>query len=196
VSKPSWLSVTGTPVSSLLTNRTSEDGVEVRPTPGRGWGVFALREHCPGDVVLIGAGLRLLPRNSIHAVQVAPDTFAYEEGIGSLVNHSCDPNCWPRITERGTYDLVTHRTIRPGDELTVDYAMRNYVIEFFPIRCCCRALNCRRYVTGWQGLSQIQRDRCAYWAAPYLQQLSQAASGRLVVPAQPCEAVRARPSRY
>jgi hypothetical protein len=160
------------PLSSLLASRASNH-VEVRLTSGRGLGVFALRELSPGDVALVGAALRLVPRNNVHAVQVATDTFAYEEGVGSLVNHSCDPNCWPQITERDTYNLVARRMIRAGDELTVDYAMRNYVIDFFPAVCSCGALNCRRYITGWQGLSQEQRDYYSVWAAPYLLHLSE-----------------------
>ncbi|MGH2853764.1 MAG: SET domain-containing protein-lysine N-methyltransferase [Solirubrobacteraceae bacterium] len=143
-------------------------GCESRLTEEKGIGIFATRSFEAQETVIVGAPLVPVEENSSHAVQVRRDGFAYEEGIGSLVNHSCEPNCGVRATEHGTFDLVARERIARGDEITVDYAMRNYIIEFFPEHCRCGAVCCRDRVTGWKNLSDEQRTAYATSVAPFL----------------------------
>jgi hypothetical protein len=62
-------------------------------------------------------------------------------------NHSCDPNLW----HTGAYTLTARRDIRPGEELTVDYATQT-VAPAFQMPCRCGAPACRLVITGndWQ----------------------------------------------
>lgn len=143
-------------------------GYECRSAPEKGIGVFATREYETEEIVLIGGALIGLSANSEHAVQVGPCRFAYEEGAGTFVNHSCDPNCVPCSTAEGTVNLMARRLIRVGDEITVDYAMRNYVIEFFPDRCKCETVLCRGKVTGWRDLPPELKKAHATSVVPYL----------------------------
>src|SRR5262249_7045180 len=42
-------------------------------------------------------------------------------GPARFLNHSCEPNCVP-VVEGGRVFLETRRDVRPGEELTYDYA--------------------------------------------------------------------------
>ena len=115
---------------------------------GRGDGVFATRSFQPGETVMVGEIDRRLPQNHSHATQIGPTEYVQLSGLGSKVNHSCDPNCGIRVNDAGAPDLVARRNIGAGEEITFDYAMRNYSVEHFPSRCRCGAARCRGTVTG------------------------------------------------
>lgn len=58
------------------------------------------------------------------------------------VNHSCDPSAW-----LSGLDVTARRAIRPGEEITLDYATYNH--ETLPaFDCTCGAARCRRVVSG------------------------------------------------
>ncbi len=64
-----------------------------------------------------------------------------------FLNHNCDPNCELIIWEGDepsdwTLCLHTIKAIRPGDELTIDYAWP----QSAAIPCLCRSEKCRGWV--------------------------------------------------
>jgi uncharacterized protein len=138
---------------------------------GRGEGVFATRRFKPGETVMIGEIERRLPGNHSHATQVGLGQYVLLGGLGSKVNHSCDPNC--RVNASGAPDLVARRHIEPGEEITFDYAMRNYSIEHFPSPCLCGAAACRGTITGWKDLPLDRKAAYQGLIAPYLLDLEQ-----------------------
>jgi uncharacterized protein len=143
-------------------------GYACRPTEHKGVGVFATRGFEVGETVMVGAAVRRASGNDAHAVQTGPNEFGHEEGLGSFVNHSCGPNCGIRLTDRGMFDLVARRTIGRDEEITIDYAMRNYVIEYFPESCRCGSPLCRDLVTGWKNLPVDRRIAYEGSVAPFL----------------------------
>lgn len=64
-----------------------------------------------------------------------------DNGSGAeLINHSCDPNCYPQFSRRRLY-YVSRRCIMPGEELTIDY---NYDYDKAGnIKCLCGSAKCR-----------------------------------------------------
>jgi SET domain-containing protein len=58
------------------------------------------------------------------------------------VNHSCDPNLRVRRI-RGHILLFSHRRIRPGEELSLDYRLHP---KTFRIRCRCGSRKCRGFL--------------------------------------------------
>ena len=56
-----------------------------------------------------------------------------------FINHCCEPNCYARIV-KGHILYMSKRTIKPGEELTVDYHF-DAAVEKIP--CHCGAPNCR-----------------------------------------------------
>jgi hypothetical protein len=121
-----------------------------------------------GEIILPGSTVKKADHNDVHAFQIDLDEFGHEEGLGPLVNHSCDPNCGIGLTACELFDLVARVPIVEGEEITVDYAMRNYVIEFFRGSCKCGSELCRGLVTGWRDLPADRRLTYAGSVAPYL----------------------------
>jgi hypothetical protein len=83
-------------------------------------------------------------------------------------NDSHDPNCGVKVNETGACDFVARDAISAGDEITFDYAMRNYTIEHFPDGCLCGADECRGSVTGWKDLTDRRKADYEGEVAPYL----------------------------
>lgn len=146
-------------------------GYERRSAAGKGYGVFATKAFALGETVLEGSPMREALANDAHAFQVGHHQFGHEQGLGSVVNHSCDPNCGICLREDDVFDLVCRRPLASGEEITFDYAMRNYVIEFFPPYCLCGSDLCRVVVTGWRDLSVGRKAAYRGSVAPYLLEL-------------------------
>lgn len=138
-------------------------------------GVFARRVLATGTIVIQGEIIQRLNGNSRHASQVGIDEFVLHGGPTRFVNHSCDPNCGVKVNKSGAHDLVALSTILPGQEITFDYAMRNYVIEHFPPQCLCGSANCRGSITGWKDLPNDLKAKYRRFCAPYLLEIDAAA---------------------
>jgi hypothetical protein len=117
---------------------------------------------------MVGVIKRVLDKNHSHATQLDRSTYVELAGLAAKVNHSCDPNCGIRSNDAGAPDLVARRHITPGEEITFDYAMRNYSIEYFPSRCRCGSPICRRTVTGWRDLPDERKRAYEGFVAGYL----------------------------
>jgi hypothetical protein len=146
-----------------------EEGVALRRTAdGKGDGVLATRPFATGETVMVGFLVGPLTGNDSHATQVGPRHWARHGGLGPKVNHSCDPNCGVRLNDEQAFDFVARRPIGAGDELTFDYAMRNFTIDHFPAVCLCAAVECRGSVTGWKDLPAARKAAYGELVAPYL----------------------------
>lgn len=144
---------------------------EIAHTSEKGKGVFARRPIQFGELVMRGYIEKFLDRNTSHASQIGENIYVLHGGIMPIINHSCDPNCGIRVNETGAHDLVAFRDIAVGEELSYDYAMRNYLIEHFPKKCSCGSSICRGQVKGWKYLDHERK--VAYWnfSAPFLHEL-------------------------
>lgn len=138
------------------------------PEGGKGGGVRATRRFQVGETVMIGELEGEVERNDSHATQISRTKWARHRGLGPIVNHSCDPNCGVEVNETGACDFVARVSISAGEEITFDYAMRNYSVEYFPNGCLCGASNCRGAVTGWKDLSEERKADYEGSVAPYL----------------------------
>lgn len=74
-----------------------------------------------------------------------------------FLNHSCDPNCELIIWEGETpseNQLCLHsiKAIKPGDELTIDYAWSADAA----IPCLCRSETCRGWIVAVTELALVQ----------------------------------------
>jgi hypothetical protein len=65
-------------------------------------------------------------------------------------------------------NFVARRPIGAGQDLTFDYAMRNFTIDHFPAVCRCGAARCRGSVTGWKDLPAARTADYGDLVAPYL----------------------------
>ena len=106
--------------------------------------------------------------NHSHASQIDENTHVLHGGLVPKVNHSCEPNCGIKVNETGAHDFVAMREILSEEEITFDYAMRNYSIDHFDRSCQCGAKSCRGQITGWKDLPEAVKKKYAGFIAPYL----------------------------
>ena len=64
--------------------------------------------------------------------------------------------------------FIAMRDIKVNEEITFDYAMRNYDINFFPKQCMCGSKECRGVISGWKDLSNKKKKEYKGFVAPYL----------------------------
>jgi hypothetical protein len=161
-----------------------DEGVELRRTvDGKGDWVVTTRPFAAGETVIVGFLVGPLTGNDAHATQVGPGRWARHGGLGAKVNHSCDPNCGVRLNRGQAFDIVARQTIGARQELTFDYAMRNFTIDHFPPVCLCGAARCRGSVTGWKDLPAARKADYGELVAPYLRTIDEtSALGRSATP--------------
>ena len=143
-------------------------GYRLKMTAHKGQGVFATQSYKSGDVVIVGVIKGVLDGNDAHASQIGEHLYVRHAGLISKVNHSCDPDCGIRVNKTGAHDFVARRDIGVSEEITFDYAMRNYEVEHFAQRCTCGAQTCRGKITGWKDLSKTKKEEYKGLVAPYL----------------------------
>lgn len=104
-----------------------------------------------------------------HMIQVGDDLFfaAVKKGDfeeADCLNHSCEPNCGIS----GKLKIVAMVGIKPGEEVTIDYAMMESSDYSFKCNCCSK--NCRKIVTGddWK-IKKLQKKYSGYFS-DYLQE--------------------------
>ena len=147
------------------------DGFELRVTDRKGEGVFATRSFNTAETVMVGTIKKKLDANHSHASQIGENEYVLHAGLISKVNHSCSPNCGIRVNETGAHDFVAIREIAINEEITFDYAMRNYSVNYFPKQCMCGSEICRGRITGWKDLPDEQKKIYEGFVAPYLLEL-------------------------
>jgi len=140
-----------------MPKNTLETGYELKRMSEKGEGIVATRNFKQGDVVMRGEIVRILGGNHSHAAQIGENVWAIHEGITHKANHSCDPNMGISLNETGGHDFVAVQDVEAGEELVLDYAMRNYQIEHFPYQCKCGSVDCRGSITGWKDLPEHKK---------------------------------------
>ena len=148
-----------------------DDGFDLRVSEEKGEGVFATKSFMTGEIVMVGIIEKKLAKNHSHASQVGENEHVLHAGLISKVNHSCEPNCGIRINETGAHDFAAIREIIVNEEITFDYAMRNYGVDYFPKQCMCGSEICRGRITGWKDLPDQRKIIYEGFVAPYLLEL-------------------------
>ena len=169
-------------VSSYITPKARKGAVSA--IAGRG--LVAEAPISGGEVVAIKGGhivttavLHTLPellQNS--EIQIA-DGFhlaalddAEYEPVMLFLNHSCEPN----VGFAGNTVVIAMRDIRPGEELTTDYALFDDHDE--TMRCRCQTPSCRGTIGGrdWQR-PDLQRTYGSYFSAYLLSKINRRGIG-------------------
>ena len=154
-----------------MTQTEDTNGFELKVSPEKGEGIFASRPFQAGETVMVGVIEKTVDENHSHASQVGKNKYVLHAGLISKVNHSCQPNCGIRLNKTGAHDFVARKNIGLHEEITFDYAMRNYSIDYFPYKCMCGSEKCRCSITGWKDLPDNRKQEYAACAAPYLLEL-------------------------
>jgi len=148
----------GNKVKSEKKSAKRSAGIEVRDSSVHGRGVFATKSIAKGKRIIEYVGKRM-PWEKASAESDGPHTFLFgledddkviNAGIGGnesrWINHSCAPNC-EAIEENGRIFIYALRNIRPGEELSYDYALEVDEPLTPDVKkehaCHCRASGCR-----------------------------------------------------
>ena len=143
-------------------------GYELQRTDAKGEGVFATRSFQVGETVMVGVIEAELDHNHSHASQLSEKRFVLHGGLITKVNHSCEPNCGIHLNASGAHDFVARQPITASQEITFNYAMRNYTVEHFAAHCQCGSPRCRDRITGWKDLPSERKADYRGFVAPYL----------------------------
>ena len=131
---------------------------QMRVTPGKGSGSFAISKISKGEIVASFGG-NVINQSELtnystdrvsRSLQLNSDTYLLSGDVpeaGDMINHSCEPNCGMA----GTSSVQTLRDIEIGEELTFDYAMSDSS-QCDEFTCACGKDKCREKITGtdWQ----------------------------------------------
>jgi hypothetical protein len=79
-----------------------------------------------------------------HSLQVSPEMHLHDPWFVGLLTHSCAPNC---VLDMQRLEVWALNDIRPGELLTIDYAMTEDVLHR-QFACGCGSSHCRRWITG------------------------------------------------
>jgi len=128
-----------------------------RSSPIHAVGVFTTRPIRRGTRIVEYEGERITPKEADRRYQGAARTYLYAlddgktvidgKGLGSLLNHSCDPNC--EVDEiSGRVWLYAMRNIAAGEELVWEYNLHG---DEDPAPCHCGSPKCRgtMYSEDW-----------------------------------------------
>ncbi len=147
---------------------------KVRSSGINGQGTFALRKIVRGEFITKLTGVPITRRklystypdiaHSDDPLQIAKDLFLLLNHDAKAINHSCEPNCCLRHVS----DLYAMRDIRPGEELTYDYATTVGMNDEINMACNCQSLHCRQQIKT-NILSLPKRLLAYYVERDYLQ---------------------------
>lgn len=152
------------------------NAVEMRPSRIAGQGLFALRNIHPNEEIVRWGGT-VFSRDEISAGLANPESIAIisedlylADPVGEpspvdySVNHCCDSNTW--MTNALT--LSARRKIEENEEITADYALWLFNVEWEIRRCNCGSPLCRRHISSqdWR-LPDIQ-ERYKGHFTPYI----------------------------
>jgi len=147
--------------SSKTTSKWSEK-LRVRTTK-LGKGLFARRQFRKGQTIgeAVGKLIESEDYDSRHCVEISDNMVLEPAAPFRYLNHSCEPNCelfsWEPDEDGDESHRVfvqAMRTIRAGEELTIDYAWQADAA----IPCLCSATNCRGWIVDINELHKVRRS--------------------------------------
>lgn len=142
--------------------------LEMRDSPVHGKGTFASKHIKAGEIVEIWGEywrgkktveytdnkekIKIAEKQGKSVMYWDTNLFSIEKkgaDDGYFINHSCDSNLW----FKDVFTLTARKHIKPGEEVTIDYALFGSNDGYVAIpNCRCGASNCRHKITSndWQ----------------------------------------------
>ena len=137
-----------------------------------GKAVFANQSFKRGDKLLEFKG-KLLPKEQLttpdivnHSLQINRNLYRGPSGeIDDFLNHSCDPNSGVKMKKNQAI-LVAIRTIKKGEEITLDYST-TMDEDDWELDCQCPSKNCRKNIRDFKYLpKEIQQEYIQFRIVP------------------------------
>ena len=150
---------------------------QMRVTPGKGSGSFAISKISKGEIVASFGGsvidqselVKYSDDRVSRSLQLNSDTYLLSGNIpepGDMINHSCEPNCGIA----GTSSVQALRDIEIGDEITFDYAMTDSS-KYDEFICACGKSGCRKKITSIDWQKEYLQARYRNYFSSYIEKL-------------------------
>jgi hypothetical protein len=146
-------------MNEYLSQTWNDPRIEIRESLISGKGMFARQAIWEDEIVSVIGGTVMTQaefevfqtsHSRYNAIQIDEDFHLVEpteitEALEGSMNHSCDSNVW--MADEVT--LVARWNIKPGEEITVDYALfttqNGWTLDH---SCQCGSFDCRQHITG------------------------------------------------
>ena len=150
---------------------------QMRVTPGKGSGSFAISKISKGEIVASFGGNVInqseftnYPTDRVsRSLQLNSDTYLLSGDVpeaGDMINHSCEPNCGIA----GTSSVQALRDIEIGEELSFDYAMSDSS-HYDEFTCACGKDKCRDKITGMDWKKKDLQVKYSNYFSAYIESL-------------------------
>ena len=150
---------------------------QMRVTPGKGSGSFAISKISKGEIVASFGGsvidqselVKYSDDRVSRSLQLNSDTYLLSGNIpepGDMINHSCEPNCGIA----GTSSVEALRDIEIGEEITFDYAMTDSS-KYDEFICACGKSGCRKKITSIDWQKEYLQARYRNYFSSYIEKL-------------------------
>ncbi len=150
---------------------------QMRVTPGKGSGSFAISKISKGEIVASFGG-NVINQSELtnysadrvsRSLQLNSDTYLLSGSVpeaGDMINHSCEPNCGMA----GTSSVQALRDIEIGEELSFDYAMSDSS-QYDEFNCACGKDKCREKIIGLDWQKKDLQAKYSYYFSSYIEKL-------------------------
>jgi SET domain-containing protein len=150
---------------------------QMRVTPGKGSGSFAVSKISKGEIVSSFGGNVIDQRELTNysadrvsrSLQLNSDTYLLSGNVpepGDMINHSCNPNCGIA----GTSSVQAIRDMEIDEELTFDYAMSDSS-QYDEFICACGKEKCREKITGMDWQKKDLQTKYRNYFSSYIEKL-------------------------
>jgi SET domain-containing protein len=105
--------------------------IEVKSSGIHGYGLFAVENIAPGEMLFIIKGEVIDEDEAIRREEEEENVYIFYNGDTYIdtvktekikyINHSCEPNCEVMDGDEASLKLVSARAIEEGEEITIDY---------------------------------------------------------------------------
>src|SRR3989344_6317573 len=124
-----------------------QSNFRIRETPGCGKGVFSSKSSQKNEI-LFSFGKTIVPwtKANHRSIQLGKNRWLNpgKNDLGYYLNHSCHPNAY----FKAPHFIAALRSIKPGQEITIDYASV-INIPSWNMPCCCGYKNCRKMIKSY-----------------------------------------------
>jgi uncharacterized protein len=118
-----------------------------------------------GDVIRPLPCRHIVEEPTYLTIQIGPRLHIDQIDVLGFMNHSCDPSV---ILDVAAQQVIAHRDLAPGDELTFFYPSTEWSMAR-PFECCCGARECLGWIAGAQELPRARRQD--YFFNPHIEAL-------------------------